>query len=43
MSTALTSTPSVNHLSASVILTSLQLICLLRIRPLASNVQSSRP
>ena len=41
--TELTSTPSLNHLSASVMSTSLALICLLRILPSASNVQSSSP
>jgi hypothetical protein len=43
ISTSLTSTPSLNHLSASDIFTSLPLICLFHIRPSSPKVQSSRP
>lgn len=43
MSTVLTSTPSLNHLSSSLILTSFVLFCLFLIKPLSAKVQSSRP
>ena len=43
ISTALTSTPSLNQRSSAEISTSFPLICLFRIRPSSANVQSSRP
>src|SRR3569833_195357 len=43
MSTVLTSTPSLNHLSSSPIRTSFPLIIRLRICPFSANVQSSSP
>lgn len=43
ISTVLTSTPSLNHRSSSLILTSFVLFCLFLIRPLSAKVQSSRP
>lgn len=43
ISTVFTSTPSLNHLSSSLILTSFVLFCLFLIRPLSAKVQSSRP
>lgn len=43
MSTVFTSTPSLNHRSSSLILTSFVLFCLFLIRPLSAKVQSSRP
>lgn len=43
MSTVLTSTPSVNHLSSSEIFTSFVLFCLFFMSPFSAKVQSSRP